>query len=70
MLIGVPRETKDKEFRVGLVPDAVRTLCEDGHSVVAERGAGEGSGFSDDAYARAGARLVDTQEVWSEPDLS
>jgi alanine dehydrogenase len=69
MKIGVPRESKDQEFRVGMVPDGVRLLGEAGHEVLIERGAGEGSGFSDDAYARVGAGVVDREAAWSEPDL-
>jgi alanine dehydrogenase len=69
MRIGVPRETKDQEFRVGLVPDGARVLVEDGHDVCVERGAGVGSGFADEAYRAAGARLVDAEEAWASPDL-
>jgi alanine dehydrogenase len=69
MKIGVPRETKDQEFRVGMTPDGVRALVEDGHRLLVERGAGEGSGFLDAAYAEAGAALVGAEEAWSEPDL-
>jgi len=69
MRIGVPRETKDQEFRVGLTPDGARVLCEDGHEVLVERGAGAGSGFLDEAYRAAGARLVEAEEAWSAPDL-
>jgi len=69
MRIGVPRETKDQEFRVGLVPDGVRALVSHGHEVCVETCAGAGSGFSDDAYAEAGARLVEAEEAWSSADL-
>ena len=69
MRIGVPRETKDQEYRVGMTPDGVRTLVEDGHQLLIERGAGEGGGFSDASYAEAGASLVDTDEAWSGPEL-
>jgi alanine dehydrogenase len=69
MKIGVPRESKDQEFRVGLVPDGARVLAEEGHEVLVQQGAGEGSGFPDDAYRAAGARLVDAKEAWSAPDL-
>ena len=69
MRIGVPRETKDREYRVGMVPDGVRQLVAGGHHVLVQRGAGEGSGLDDDAYARAGARLVDAEEAWSSADL-
>lgn len=69
MKIGVPKETRDQEFRVGLTPDGVRTLASAGHSVSVERGAGAGSGFEDAAYEGAGARLVSSEEAWSGPDL-
>ena len=65
MKIGVPREIKDMEFRVGLVPDGARQLRAAGHEVCVERAAGEGSGFPDEAFAAAGARIVDVEEVWS-----
>jgi alanine dehydrogenase len=52
MKIGVPRETKDQEHRVGMTPDGVRALVEDGHTLLVERGAGVGSGFPDEAYRR------------------
>lgn len=58
MLIGVPKEIKDHEFRVGLTPDGVRTLCAAGHAVWVEPGAGEGSGFPDEEYRKAGAHLT------------
>jgi alanine dehydrogenase len=69
MQIGVPRETKDHEYRVGLTPDGVRQLLRAGHEVCVERGAGDGSGFADPLYQAVGARLVDVEEVWSAPDL-
>ena len=69
MRLGVPRETRDQEFRVGMVPDGVRALVSQGHEVLVERGAGQGSGLPDEAYARAGARLVGVEEAWSSPDL-
>jgi alanine dehydrogenase len=66
MRIGVPREIKDGERRVALLPDGVRMLCGDGHAVVVERGAGAAVGFADDAYGAAGATLVDAPDpVWS-----
>jgi alanine dehydrogenase len=67
--IGIPRETKDQEFRVGLTPDGARMLTESGHRVLVERGAGLGSGFPDERYVQAGAVLVGTEEAWSAPDL-
>ncbi len=59
MEIGVPKETKDQEYRVGLSPSSVRVLGENGHSVWVETGAGLGSGFTDDDYREAGAQIVD-----------
>ncbi len=58
MIIGVPREIKTDEYRVALLPSGARRLKEDGHSVLVEKGAGAGSGFGDEEYARAGAELA------------
>jgi alanine dehydrogenase len=66
MLIGVPKEIKDHEYRVGLTPAGVHALCQRGHEVWVESGAGAGVGFRDPAYAAVGARMAATaQEVWS-----
>ena len=65
MRIGVPKETKVLEFRVGMIPDGVGALVAAGHEVVVEAGAGVGSGFGDEEYASQGARVVDREEVWS-----
>lgn len=59
MLIGVPKEIKNLEYRVGLVPGSVRELVAHGHRVMVEKSAGEKIGFDDAAYARAGADIVD-----------
>ena len=65
MRIGVPREIKPDEHRVGLSPAAVRELVAHGHEVVVQPGAGEGSGFPDAAYEAAGARLAaDAEDVF------
>ena len=65
MQIGVPKEIKDLEFRVGLSPDSVRVLTDRGHSVFVETGAGVGSGFSDRDYQRSGATIVaDAKDAW------
>jgi len=65
MRIGVPRERKEQEYRVGITPAGVMQLVEAGHEVLVESGAGEGSGFSDEEYRRRGARIVpDPAEVW------
>jgi alanine dehydrogenase len=58
MIIGVPKEIKAQENRVALVPGAARTLVERGHRVLVQAGAGRGSGFADEDYARAGAELT------------
>jgi len=58
MRIGVPREIKTHEYRVGLVPGSVRELVHHGHAVVVETGAGAGIGFADTAYAAAGAEIA------------
>jgi alanine dehydrogenase len=57
MIIGLPKEIKENEDRVGLTPSNVKVLIEDGHSVLVQAGAGLGSGFSDDFYIQAGACL-------------
>jgi alanine dehydrogenase len=59
MLIGVPREIKPQEFRVGLTPESVAELTHRGHSVLVEAGAGAGIGAGDDAYRSAGARITE-----------
>jgi alanine dehydrogenase len=58
MEIGVPKETKDQEFRVGLSPSSVRVLCEAGHAVFVETQAGAGAGFTDEDYEQAGGEIV------------
>ncbi len=66
MLIGVPKEIKTREYRVGMTPAGVRSLTGAGHRVLVEAGAGDGSAITDDAYARAGATIVrSAAEVWS-----
>ncbi|MBD2230984.1 alanine dehydrogenase [Phormidium tenue] len=67
MRIGLPKEIKDQEFRVGLTPAAVQSLVQQGHSVVVQTGAGAGSGFADSDYHAAGATLVaDAATAWSQ----
>jgi alanine dehydrogenase len=62
MRIGVPREIKDHEERVGLVPSSVAELVHHGHEVLVQQGAGAGAGLGDDQYVAAGARIVATAE--------
>ncbi|MEY3297937.1 MAG: hypothetical protein RLZZ597_1197, partial [Cyanobacteriota bacterium] len=66
MRIGLPKEIKDQEFRVGLTPSTVYTLCQQGHEVVVQTGAGAGSGFTDDLYQEAGATLADAAAAWAQ----
>ena len=66
MEIGIPTETKDQEFRVGLTPSIVRTLVDRGHQVYIETDAGLGSSFPDSQYIQAGAKIVPTAaDVWN-----
>ena len=70
MIIGVPKEIKDYEYRVSLTPDAARVLLQAGHRVVVEPSAGQGSGFSDDAYRQAGVQVAGSKaEVFQQADL-
>src|SRR4051812_34049114 len=70
MRVGVPKEVKDHETRVGCVPSMVTTLCESGHEVLVETQAGKGSSITDEEYKAAGARIISTAaEVWNGSDL-
>jgi alanine dehydrogenase len=70
MIIGVPKEIKTNENRVGVVPAGVEAFVRAGHAVVVEQGAGLGSGFSDDSYLAVGARLLPTaDEVWRTAEM-
>ena len=62
MKIGVPKEIKDNENRVGLVPGGVHKLIQHGHEVFVEKGAGLGSGIGDEEYEKAGAQIVSSAE--------
>jgi len=66
MIIGVPKEIKDNEYRVAMTPGGALQLSKAGHEVWVETGAGEGSGFSDEEYEACGARIVTTNaDAWS-----
>ncbi len=70
MKIGLPKEIKDNEYRVGLVPAGVKALTSQGHDVYVETAAGAGSGFSDAEYQSAGARILPTaDDVWGVADM-
>ena len=58
MLVGVPKEIKDSEYRVGLVPSTVRELTSRNHRVLVQKDAGLGAGIPDDAYVAAGAEIA------------
>lgn len=66
MIIGVPKEIKNNENRVALTPAGVVSFVQAGHKVLIEKGAGIGSGFADDAYAQAGAEIIElASDVWA-----
>jgi alanine dehydrogenase len=70
MIIGVPQEVKNNEFRVGLTPGNVSGLCQQGHSVLVQRGAGSQIGLSDESYRIAGATLINSAaEIYSKADM-
>src|SRR5690606_874602 len=66
MIVGVPKEIKNNEYRVAMTPAGVQQLIEQGHTVLVETGAGEGSRFLDENYSRTGAKIVPTAaDAWS-----
>ena len=70
MIVGVPKEIKVREYRVGMVPGAVKSLVDAGHQVLVETGAGIGSGIPDADYARVGAQLISSaDEVWKRAEM-
>src|ERR1700678_422102 len=70
MLVGVPKEIKDNEYRVGLVPSTVRELTLNGHRVLVEKDAGLGAGLADEAYVAAGAEIAASADrVFAEAEL-
>lgn len=69
MRIGVPKEIKPQEQRVGMTPDGVFALTQKGHDVYVEQGAGEGAGFSNEEYEKAGAELVSQDDAWGKAEL-
>ena len=69
MRVGVVKEIKSDEYRVALTPAGARELVQRRHDVLIEAGAGEGSAFSNEAYAAAGAQIVSVDDVWAESEL-
>ena len=70
MIVGLPKEIKDNEYRVGLTPAGVRALTDAAHNVIVEQGAGEGSGFEDALYQKAGAEIIaSAEDVWAQAEM-
>ncbi|MBA2361740.1 MAG: alanine dehydrogenase [Actinobacteria bacterium] len=69
MNVGVAKEIKKDEYRVALTPAGALELTRQGHNVIVEHGAGEGSAFPDSAYTAVGARMAAVEEVWADSDL-
>ncbi|HXV42658.1 MAG TPA: alanine dehydrogenase, partial [Anaerolineae bacterium] len=69
MIVGVPKEIKDNEYRVSMTPGGIHQLVEHGHSVLVEMKAGEGSHFSDEDFAGAGAKIAAAEEVWGRANM-
>ena len=70
MLVGIPKEVKDNEYRVAATPEGVRELVDAGHTVLIEEGAGLGSSLSEDRYKRAGAQFASSAaDVWREAEM-
>ncbi len=69
MIIGVPKEIKRHEYRVGITPAGAAELVRDGQEVLIEASAGEGSGFADESYRRAGARICNRDELFEKSEL-
>ena len=70
MKIGLPKEIKDNEYRVGLTPAGVQALSDAGHELFVQKSAGEGSGFADEQYINAGAKMLETaDDVWQTGDM-
>lgn len=70
LVVGIPKEIKNREYRVGATPDCVRAYVAQGNPVLVEHAAGLGAGFEDEAYAAAGAELVEkAADVWARADM-
>ncbi|HYJ88462.1 MAG TPA: alanine dehydrogenase [Pyrinomonadaceae bacterium] len=70
MIVGLPKEIKDNEYRVGLTPAGVRALTDADHQVIVEKSAGNGSGFEDALYQKAGAEIIDSaDDVWAQAEM-
>jgi alanine dehydrogenase len=69
MIIGIPKEIKNQEYRVGLMPSQVQTLVQQGHELLVESSAGCGVGISDNEYAMAGAKITNASMIFDRADL-
>jgi alanine dehydrogenase len=69
MIVGVPKEIKNEEYRVAVTPIGVKEFVRAGHAVVVEKGAGVGSGFDDAAYKAAGAKMAKVDDVFAQADM-
>lgn len=70
MIIGIPKEIKDNEYRVAVTPGGVEALTQAGHTVYVQSNAGEGSGFSDQEYLKSGAKIADSAaDTWSPAEM-
>jgi len=69
MIIGIPKEIKDNEYRISMTPGGGQLLVEAGHAVLVGTGAGEGSYFTDDDYIQAGAEIAPADDVWSRANM-
>ncbi|WP_319577126.1 alanine dehydrogenase [uncultured Desulfobacter sp.] len=70
MIVGIPKEIKSEENRVCMTPAGVEVMVKNGHNVLVEKNAGLGSGFTDDAYTRAGAKIVDApKKIYASADM-
>jgi len=69
MIVGVPKEIKDNEYRVSMTPGGVHQLVENGHTVLVEDVAGEGSYFHNEDFTEAGAQIADAEAVWTQANM-
>ena len=70
MIVGIPREIKPDEYRVAIVPAGVNRLCSLGHSVLIEQGSGVGSGIDDNAFEKAGGKIVSNRhELFEQAEM-
>lgn len=70
MIIGVPKEIKKHEYRVGLTPQHMLSYIKAGHTVYVQKGAGDGAGYPDNEYLQCGAKILDTiEEIYAISDM-